>query len=82
MLSMPAPLRLRVGQGTREALAERYQQARSAIERNNCWTVLRADNHRDFLAGAARTRAVRYTRVPSCRGAEGTAAGIRLGEGM
>jgi transposase len=46
MLSMPAPLRLRLDQQTREAVATRYEQTRSAIERTNCQMVLLADEGR------------------------------------
>jgi transposase len=46
MLLMTATLRLRLDQGTREAVAERYEQARSAIERTNCQMVLLADEGR------------------------------------
>jgi transposase len=46
MLLMPAPVRLRLDQGTREAVAERYEQTRSAIERTNCQIVLLADEGR------------------------------------
>src|SRR5436309_14825107 len=46
MLLMPAPLRLRLDQGTREAVAKRYEQTRSAIERTNCQMVLLADEGR------------------------------------
>ena len=46
MLVMPAPLRLRLDQGTREAVAERYEQTHSAIERTNCQMVLLADEGR------------------------------------
>lgn len=43
---MRRPLRLRLDQGTREAVAERYEQARSAVERTNCQMVLLADEGR------------------------------------
>jgi transposase len=46
MLSMPAALRLRLDQQTREAVATRYEQTRSAIERTNCQMVLLADEGR------------------------------------
>jgi transposase len=45
---MPAPLRLRLDQSTREAVAERYEQARGAIERTNCQIVLLADEGRSM----------------------------------
>ena len=45
---MPAPLRVRLGQDTRAAVAERYEQARSAIERTNCQIVLLADEGRSM----------------------------------
>jgi transposase len=48
MLSMSAPLRLRLDQTTREAVATRYEQARSAIERTNCQMVLLADEGRSI----------------------------------
>jgi transposase len=50
MLPMPAPLRLRLDQGTREAVAARYEQARSAVERTNCQMVLLADEGRSIQA--------------------------------
>ena len=43
---MPAPLRLRLDQAMREAVAARYEQARSAVERTNCQMVLLADEGR------------------------------------
>jgi transposase len=46
MLAMPAPLRLRLDQRTREAVAERYEQARMALERTNAQVVLLADEGR------------------------------------
>jgi transposase len=46
MLLMAAPLRLRLDQGTREAVAERYEQTHSVIERTNCQVVLLADEGR------------------------------------
>jgi transposase len=46
MLLMPAPLRLRLDQATREALAERYEHASGAVERTNCHIVLLADEGR------------------------------------
>jgi hypothetical protein len=46
MLSMPAPLRLRLEQDVREAVAERYESARTPIERTNCHVVLLADEGR------------------------------------
>ena len=45
---MPAPVRLRLDQGTREAVAERYERARSAVERTNCQMVLLADEGRSL----------------------------------
>ena len=45
---MPAPLRLRLEQKTREAVAEQYEQARSAVERTNCQVVLLADEGRSL----------------------------------
>lgn len=45
---MPAPLRLRLDQRTREAVAEQYEQARSAVERTNCQVVLLADEGRSI----------------------------------
>jgi transposase len=45
---MPAPLRLRLDQKTREAVAEHYEQARSAVERTNCQVVLLADEGRSI----------------------------------
>src|SRR5215467_637052 len=43
---MPAPLQLRLDQGTREAVAERYAQAGTPIERTNAQVVLLADEGR------------------------------------
>jgi transposase len=43
---MPAPLRLRLEQGLREAAAERYEQACTPIERTNCQIILLADEGR------------------------------------
>ena len=45
---MNGPLRLRLDQGRREAVAERYEQARSAVERTNCQVVLLADEGRSL----------------------------------
>ncbi len=46
MLPMPAPLRLRLDQEMREAVAERYEQTHEAIERTNCQMGLLADEGR------------------------------------
>src|SRR5919202_1988013 len=46
MVAMPAPLRLRLDQRTREAVAERYEHTRGAVERTNCQMVLLADEGR------------------------------------
>ena len=46
MVAMPAPLRLRLDQTTREAVAERYEHTRGAVERTNCQIVLLADQGR------------------------------------
>ena len=46
MVAMPAPLRLRLDQKTREAVAERYEHTRGAVERTNCQVVLLADEGR------------------------------------
>jgi transposase len=43
---MVAPLRLRLDQATREAVAERYERACSAVERTNAHIVLLADEGR------------------------------------
>jgi transposase len=43
---MPVPLRLRLDQGTREAVAARYEQARTPVERTHCQVVLLADEGR------------------------------------
>ena len=48
MVPMPAPLRLRLDQATREAVAARYEQARGALERTNCQIVLLADEGRSM----------------------------------
>ena len=42
------PLRLRLEQGSREAVAERYERAGSAVERTNCQMVLLADEGRSL----------------------------------
>src|SRR5438067_6483620 len=47
MVAMPAPLRLRLDQRTREAVAERYEHTRGAVERTNCQIVLLADEGRN-----------------------------------
>src|SRR3954462_2584204 len=46
MVAMPAPLRLRLDQKTREAVAERYEHTRGAVERTNCQIVLLSDEGR------------------------------------
>jgi len=46
---MAARLGLRLDQRMREAVAERYEQARSAIERTNCQMVLLADEGRSIV---------------------------------
>jgi transposase len=46
MVAMPAPLRLRLDQRMREAVAERYEHTRGAVERTNCQIVLLADEGR------------------------------------
>ena len=43
---MPAPLRVRLEQEVREAVAERYEGAHTPIERTNCHVVLLADEGR------------------------------------
>jgi transposase len=43
---MPALARLRLDQGTREAVAKRYEQAETPLERTNCQVVLLADEGR------------------------------------
>jgi transposase len=43
---MPAPVRLRLDQGTREAVAERDEHARTPGERTHCQVVLLADEGR------------------------------------
>src|SRR5919199_5149740 len=45
-MPMVAPLRVRLDQATREAVAERYAQTRDAVERTNCQIVLLADEGR------------------------------------
>jgi len=42
------PLRLRLDQGMREAVAERYERAGSAVERTHCQMVLLADEGRSI----------------------------------
>ena len=46
---MPAPLRLRLDQPTREAVARQYERTSNAIERTNCQMVLLADEGRGIL---------------------------------
>src|SRR5919204_858563 len=46
MLAMPVSVRLRLDQGTREAVAKRYEQARTPIERTHGQVVLLADEGR------------------------------------
>jgi transposase len=48
MLVMRRPLRLRLDQGTREAVAARYERAGSAVERTHCQMVLLADEGRSL----------------------------------
>jgi transposase len=43
---MAGPLRVRLDQTRREAVAERYRQTRDAVERTNCQIVLLADEGR------------------------------------
>ena len=43
---MPSSARVRLDQGTREAVAERYEHAGTPIERTNCHIVLLADEGR------------------------------------
>jgi transposase len=43
---MTAPIRLRLDQITRTAVAERYEHTRNAVERTNCQMVLLADEGR------------------------------------
>src|SRR5919199_5983163 len=43
---MPAPVRLRLEQGMREAVAARYEQAGTPLERTNAQVVLLADQGR------------------------------------
>ncbi len=43
---MAGPLRLRLDQATRQAMAERYAHTRDAVERTNCQIVLLADEGR------------------------------------
>ena len=43
---MTAPLRLRLDQTMREAVAEHYAHTRDAVERTNCQIVLLADEGR------------------------------------
>ena len=72
---MPAPLRLRLDQGTREAVAARYEQAGSAIERTNCQMVLLADEGRSIteLAWLVRRGREQVRKVLHRFGAEGLA---------
>ena len=46
---MPAPIRLRLDQHTREAVARQHERAGSAIERTKCQMVLLADEGRSII---------------------------------
>jgi transposase len=46
---MPAPLRLRLDQPTRGAVARQYERTSNAIERTNCQMVLLADEGRGIM---------------------------------
>jgi transposase len=48
-MAMPAPLRLRLDQPTREAVARQYERTSNATERTNCQMVLLADEGRGIL---------------------------------
>jgi transposase len=48
-MAMPAPLRLRLDQPTREAVARQYERTSNAIERTNCQIVLLADEGRGMM---------------------------------
>jgi putative transposase len=48
-MAMPAPLRLRLDQPTREAVARQYERTSNASERTNCQMVLLADEGRGIL---------------------------------
>jgi transposase len=48
MLMQSGPLRLRLDQGSREAVAERYERAGGAVERTNCQMLLLADEGRSL----------------------------------
>jgi transposase len=48
-MAMPAPLRLRLDQPTREAVARQYERTSSAVERTNCQMVLLADQGRSSM---------------------------------
>jgi transposase len=49
MVAMPAPMRLRLDQPTREAVAQQYERTSSATERTNCQMVLLADEGRSII---------------------------------
>jgi transposase len=49
MVAMPAPMRLRLDQLTRAAVAQQYERTSSAIERTNCQMVLLADEGRSIM---------------------------------
>jgi putative transposase len=48
-MAMPAPMRLRLDQPTREAVARHYEWTSNAIERTNCQMVLLADEGRGSM---------------------------------
>jgi len=50
MVPMTAPIRLRLEQGTRTAVSERYERTSGAVERTNCQIVLLADEGRHAQA--------------------------------
>jgi transposase len=84
MLAMPAPVRLRLNQETRAAVATRYEQTRSAIERTNCQMVLLADEGRaiteiSWLVRRGREQVRTILHRFRCDGVAGLAPGKHTG---
>ena len=81
---MPAPLRLRLEQELREAVAERYEHARTPVERTNCQVVLLTDEGRTvteiaWLVRADATRCARSCAASAARGWRGWSLASTLG---
>ena len=72
---MSRPLRLRLDQATRDAVAERYERTRNVVERTNCQIVLLADEgrHAPEIAWLVRRGPHQVRKVLHRFGAEGLA---------